>query len=64
MGKKPLTRIIKQKITYFRFMCEQWFYRLKDRSKKCDFDDDNPKNRCRRCTYFCFPIGCMYFENH
>lgn len=34
----------------------------KDLSANCDKDDDNLENDCWNCTYFCFPIGCMYYE--
>ena len=33
-----------------------------DLSHNCDFNDENPKNNCWECTYFLFPIGCMFHE--
>lgn len=35
----------------------------KDYSNLCDFNDDNKQNPCWDCEYFCFPIGCMYYES-
>lgn len=34
----------------------------KDLSMRCDKDDENLKNNCLSCSYFCFPIGCMFYE--
>lgn len=28
----------------------------------CNMDDDNLENHCEKCSYFCFPIGCMRGE--
>lgn len=35
----------------------------KDLSANCDKDDENVKNDCWHCSYFLFPIGCMFYEN-
>lgn len=34
----------------------------KDYSQGCDKDDENINNDCWNCSYFCFPIGCMFYE--
>lgn len=34
----------------------------KDYSQDCDKDDENMNNNCWECIYFCFPIGCMFYE--
>lgn len=33
-----------------------------DFSNECDKNDENMKNPCWDCNYFCFPIGCMLGE--
>ena len=35
----------------------------RDYSISCDKDDENLRNNCWNCTRFCFPIGCMYYED-
>ena len=34
----------------------------KDLSQNCDKDDENMNNACWSCSYFCFPIDCMFYE--
>lgn len=34
----------------------------KDLSQNCDKDDENMNNDCWSCSYFLFPIGCMFYE--
>lgn len=34
----------------------------KDLSQNCDKDDENKNNDCWNCSYFLFPIGCMFYE--
>jgi len=34
-----------------------------DYSENCNKDDDDLNNPCWECVYFCFPIGCMYYES-
>ena len=36
----------------------------KDYSQDCDKDDENMENDCWNCNYFCFPIGCMFYEDY
>lgn len=52
--KKPIYKRILNRISRFPFK-----RKLKDRSKRCDGNDDNLKNKCWYCIYFCFPVGCM-----
>lgn len=33
-----------------------------DFSKQCNMNDDDIRNNCWNCIYFCFPIGCMLGE--
>lgn len=35
----------------------------KDFSAVCDKDDENQENDCWNCSHFCFPIGCMFYED-
>lgn len=35
----------------------------RDLSQGCNFDDESEQNDCWHCTYFLFPIGCMYGED-
>lgn len=34
----------------------------KDLSEGCNKDDEDQNNNCWDCSYFCFPVGCMYYE--
>lgn len=35
----------------------------KDYSATCNLNDEDKNNDCWGCSRFCFPIGCMVFED-